>query len=206
MTIVFFGRRLQGGPVTLLVGFKASPQAHDAVKSKRGLDRCLPEQYDRCLRLIAGGDVGDSIRERRPASEAVLSRLGATAQLASAALLLSDEGVDAIEVTNLFSSSFVAALRGALHLRWGNRRVFNEILGRPRIRDSMNSEMRRPRTVASMRVSRHIRPCSKSGTKKREAQYSTSRSKTMLCAATSSGFLFVFCMDLWPDVLKFAGE
>lgn len=88
-TLVYFDLRLQGDPVILLIGTEASLEAHEAMTSKLGLDRSPPEQYFAYLSLAARGDVGDSIRERRPATQAVFDRLGATAQLAAAALLLS---------------------------------------------------------------------------------------------------------------------
>ncbi|MEZ4524211.1 MAG: ABC transporter permease [Thermomicrobiales bacterium] len=88
VTLVFFGLRLQGDPVTLLVGFEASPEAYDAMRSKLGLDESPVEQYVTFLSLIVHGDFGDSIRERRPATEVVFDRLAATARLATAALAL----------------------------------------------------------------------------------------------------------------------
>lgn len=88
VTLVFFGLRLQGDPVTLLIGFEASPEAYEAMRSKLGLDKSPIEQYITFLSLIAHGDFGDSIRERRPATEAVFDRLPATGRLAAAAIFL----------------------------------------------------------------------------------------------------------------------
>lgn len=89
LTLVFFGLRIQGDPVRLLIGDEASPEAIDAMREKLGLDEPALIQYVTYLRLAATGDFGDSIREKRPVTEAVAERLPATLQLAGAALLLS---------------------------------------------------------------------------------------------------------------------
>ncbi len=71
-----------------MLGPEASPQAIDAMRDNLGLNDPVMLQYGRYVQSIANGDFGDSIRERRPATQAVLDRLPATAQLAAASLLL----------------------------------------------------------------------------------------------------------------------
>lgn len=48
-TLVFFGPRLQGDPVIMLVGSDASPEAYGAMTSKLEIDRTPPEQ---CLAYL----------------------------------------------------------------------------------------------------------------------------------------------------------
>ncbi len=88
VTAVFFGLRLTGDPVVLLLGSDAPIEAYDRMRAKLGLDAPAPVQYVRYLGLAAAGDFGDSLRERRPAAAVVLERLPATLELAAAALLL----------------------------------------------------------------------------------------------------------------------
>jgi peptide/nickel transport system permease protein len=89
VTLVFFGLRLSGDPVFLMLGDEASPEAITALRTKLGLDQPAPVQYVRYLQTVARGDFGHSLRERRPVTEIVAERLPATLELASAALVLS---------------------------------------------------------------------------------------------------------------------
>jgi peptide/nickel transport system permease protein len=89
VTLVFFGLRLQGDPVQMLLGFEATPEAYEAMRQKLGLNDPVAVQYAKYVGLVVSGDFGDSIRERRPVTEAVFERLPATIQLAAAALAIS---------------------------------------------------------------------------------------------------------------------
>ncbi|MFW6076033.1 MAG: ABC transporter permease [Chloroflexota bacterium] len=89
VTVVFFGLRLSGDPLFALLGTEASPEAYESMREKLGLDESLPEQYARYVGLVVTGDFGESIRERRPVTEAVFDRLPATAQLAAASMVVS---------------------------------------------------------------------------------------------------------------------
>src|SRR5204862_6312865 len=61
-----------------------SPRARQPL----GLDRPLREQYVRYVGRIVRGDLGESFRLRRPVADLVRERIGATAELALAAVLL----------------------------------------------------------------------------------------------------------------------
>jgi peptide/nickel transport system permease protein len=89
VTLVFFGLRLSGDPVFLMLGDEASPEAVTALRQQLGLDDPLPVQYVRYFQTIAQGDFGNSLRERRPVTEIVAERLPATAELATAAIFIS---------------------------------------------------------------------------------------------------------------------
>lgn len=88
VTLVFVGLRLSGDPVFLMLGDEASPEAIEALRNQLGLNEPLPVQYVRYMQTVASGDFGNSLRERRPATEIVAERLPATAELAIAALAL----------------------------------------------------------------------------------------------------------------------
>lgn len=86
VTLVFFGLRLSGDPVFALLGSEASPEAYAAMTEKLGLNDPVAVQYVKYMSLVAQGDFGDSIRERRPVTEAVFERVPATLQLAAASV------------------------------------------------------------------------------------------------------------------------
>jgi peptide/nickel transport system permease protein len=88
VTVVFFGLRISGDPVTLMLGFEASPQAIESMREKLGLNDSIPVQYFRYLQLVSRGDFGNSLREPRPVTEVVFDRVPATLELAAAALVL----------------------------------------------------------------------------------------------------------------------
>lgn len=88
LTVVFFGLRASGDPVTLMVGIDAAPETVADIREKYGLDESLVVQYLRYLQLLAQGDFGESLREPRPVTQVVADRIPATLELAAAALVL----------------------------------------------------------------------------------------------------------------------
>jgi peptide/nickel transport system permease protein len=80
--VIFILSRLSGDPVELMLPVDATMQDRQELRRTLGLDRPVTEQY---LAFIGGavtGDLGVSIRERRPALGLVLERLGNSARLA----------------------------------------------------------------------------------------------------------------------------
>ena len=88
VTVVFFGLRVSGDPVTLMLGFDASPDAIAGMREKLGLNDSLPVQYIRYLQLVGRGDFGQSLREPRPVTQVVFDRVPATLELAAVSLML----------------------------------------------------------------------------------------------------------------------
>lgn len=84
-SLVFIMSRLQGDPRLLYLTETTTQEQWDQWGEKMGLDRPLPLQYLVWLGKAVRGDFGDSLREFRPAREAVLERLPATLQLGIAA-------------------------------------------------------------------------------------------------------------------------
>jgi peptide/nickel transport system permease protein len=87
--IVFLLARLSGDPLLIMLSEEASKEDYAVAAQHWGLDRPLIEQYVTFLGNALRGDLGQSIRLRRPALELVWERLPATLQLAGAAILVS---------------------------------------------------------------------------------------------------------------------
>lgn len=87
--IVFLLARLSGDPLNIMLSEEASKEDYAIAAKHWGLDRPLTEQYLTFLGNALRGDLGQSIRLRRPALELVWERLPATLQLAGAAIFVS---------------------------------------------------------------------------------------------------------------------
>ncbi|MFN8378103.1 MAG: ABC transporter permease [Anaerolineae bacterium] len=87
--LAFLTLHMAGDPTYLYVSERASNEEIIATRAKLGFDRPLPEQYLNFLIGLAQGDLGDSLRQRRPALGLVLERLPATLELTFAAMIIS---------------------------------------------------------------------------------------------------------------------
>jgi ABC-type dipeptide/oligopeptide/nickel transport system permease component len=87
--LAFLTLHMAGDPTYLYVSERASEQEIIETRAKLGFDRPLPEQYLNFLIKLAQGDLGDSLRQRRPALGLVLERLPATLELTFAAMIIS---------------------------------------------------------------------------------------------------------------------
>jgi len=86
ITIVFVLLHVSGDPATLLVTQDATRQDMERIRQAYGLDKPLSVQYGRFIARIAHGDLGYSYRQGLPVTELIGERLGATLELALAAL------------------------------------------------------------------------------------------------------------------------
>ena len=77
-----------GDPAQAMLGDGASPDDIAQLRTRLGLDRPLTEQYARYLRGLVRGDLGTSVRTQQPVTTQIAERLPATAELASAAMLV----------------------------------------------------------------------------------------------------------------------
>jgi peptide/nickel transport system permease protein len=85
--IVFaFVRALPGGPVEALLGERATAASRAQLERQLGLDQPLYIQYIRYLRTVAHGDLGVSVRSRRPVLDELKQRFPATVELSCAAM------------------------------------------------------------------------------------------------------------------------
>jgi peptide/nickel transport system permease protein len=87
--IVFLLARLSGDPLHIMLPEEATAEDYATAAKHWGLDRPLPAQYLAFLGNALRGDLGRSIRLRRPTLELVLERVPATLQLAGAAIAVS---------------------------------------------------------------------------------------------------------------------
>ncbi len=76
-------------PVLAALGDKATPDQVAAFRHQYGLDRPVPEQYLIYINGLLHGDLGRSIRTRRPVVDDLRDFFPATCELALAALLVS---------------------------------------------------------------------------------------------------------------------
>jgi peptide/nickel transport system permease protein len=80
-------RALPAGPAESLLGERATPEAIRQIEEQYGLDEPIHIQYLEYVRTIASGDLGTTIRTRRPVSDELKERFPATIELTIAALL-----------------------------------------------------------------------------------------------------------------------
>ena len=88
VTFTFIVLRLSGDPATIIMSPDAPPEAVAAFRQAWGLDKPLPEQFLRYFGAVFHGDLGQSMRDGRPALQLVAERIPTTLELAIPALLL----------------------------------------------------------------------------------------------------------------------
>jgi peptide/nickel transport system permease protein len=80
-------RALPGSPAEALLGERATDQSIAQIREQYGLDDPFYEQYWRYLQTVGSGDLGTSIRSRRPITEEITERFPATVELAVGAMI-----------------------------------------------------------------------------------------------------------------------
>lgn len=87
--VVTFGlaRAIPGDPCTAVLGERATPQICEAFFARNGLNEPLPIQFGIYLRNFMQGDLGDSLRFKRPVTELLVERLPTTVELGIFALI-----------------------------------------------------------------------------------------------------------------------
>lgn len=90
VSVVVFGivRVIPGDPVRLMLPIDATQEEVENFRVKMGFDEPIYRQYLIYMRGILNGDLGRSLRYRRPVMELVLERLPATFELAMTGTLL----------------------------------------------------------------------------------------------------------------------
>ncbi len=79
---------IPGDPVEIMLGEGAQAADVEALRSKLGLDRPLPEQYISFLAGMVRGDLGHSIHYQRPVSTLLWEHYPATLELTFASMLV----------------------------------------------------------------------------------------------------------------------
>ena len=82
-SVMVFGALLvvPGDPVQLLLGLDYNQDQYEAVQKQLGLDKPLLERYAIWISGLPRGDLGSSLSESRPVSEAIVARLPVTVPL-----------------------------------------------------------------------------------------------------------------------------
>lgn len=88
LVVFLYVRALPGSPAQALLGERATEQSTAAIEAQLGLTDPLPVQYLNYARNLLSGDLGISIRTRRPVAEEFLERLPATIELSVVAMVL----------------------------------------------------------------------------------------------------------------------
>ena len=87
--IIFILGRISGDPRHIYLDDYSTQEDWDRMGELLGLDKPLYQQYAIFLKGAIRGDLGDSVKEKRPVVEIILERLPATLMLGVAALALS---------------------------------------------------------------------------------------------------------------------
>ena len=89
LSVIVFAvvRALPGGPAIALLGERADRKSMKQIERQLGLDQPMLVQYGRYVRNLASGDLGRSVRTRRPVVDELKDRFPATVELGLAAML-----------------------------------------------------------------------------------------------------------------------
>lgn len=89
ITITFFiSHILPGNPARLHAGHHATREAMEAITLRWGLDKPLWQQYVIYLKGILSGDLGDSLRSRRPVTSDLMLYFPATFELTTISIII----------------------------------------------------------------------------------------------------------------------
>ena len=79
--VFFFVRMIPGDPARLVAGPQATQEDVELVREQLGLNESIPKQYVNYVSGLIHGDLGTSLRTKRPVAVEVASRYGNTVQL-----------------------------------------------------------------------------------------------------------------------------
>jgi ABC-type dipeptide/oligopeptide/nickel transport system permease component len=107
VTVLVFGLlQVTGGdPIAIMMGPSATSELIEQVRQELGLDQPSYVRYPRWLGQVIQGDLGKSIRTRRPVADMILARLPTTLTLAASATLFS-------VLVGIASGTYAAVRRG----------------------------------------------------------------------------------------------
>ena len=115
VSFAFVVLRLSGDPALTIMSPEAPPEAIAAFRAAWGLDRPIWEQYFSYFGAIMQGELGQSMRDGRPAMAVVLERIPATLMLTIPALIVKvGIGVPAGIFAALYRNSWIDRLVMAL--------------------------------------------------------------------------------------------
>lgn len=79
--VFFFVRMIPGDPARLVAGPQATQEDVELVREQLGLNESIPKQYVNYVSGLFHGDLGTSLRTKRPVAVEVANRYGNTVQL-----------------------------------------------------------------------------------------------------------------------------
>lgn len=88
LILVFFLVRMTGNPGNLYLPLDATLEARQEFTEKHGFDDPIYIQFGRFIGDLAQGDLGDSLRQQRPAIDIVLEAIPVTLSLAAITMVL----------------------------------------------------------------------------------------------------------------------
>ncbi|MEZ4617510.1 MAG: ABC transporter permease [Caldilineaceae bacterium] len=88
VTVVFVVLRMNGDPAAAMLPDEATTEEIAAFNRQHGLDKPIAVQYGIYVTNILRGEFGSSLGENRPVTELIAARIGYTAQLGLAAILV----------------------------------------------------------------------------------------------------------------------
>lgn len=88
LAVFLMVRAIPGNPVRNMLGQRATPEEIARVESELGLDRPIPVQFASYLGRAVRGDLGNSIRHKKPVTEELARVLPATLELTVLAFLI----------------------------------------------------------------------------------------------------------------------
>lgn len=86
--VFLISHAIAGDPATMIAGQRASRETLETIRKTHGLDRPLPEQYVIYMKGLFKGDLGESIRSRRPVTQDLKIFFPATLELTLASMFI----------------------------------------------------------------------------------------------------------------------
>ncbi len=90
VSVIIFGLQqlLPGDPALIMAGEDRDPEVIAQIRAQYRLDQPIPVQYVYWMKGVLSGDLGESMRIKKPVLDLVLEKLPVTAQLAGMAILI----------------------------------------------------------------------------------------------------------------------
>jgi peptide/nickel transport system permease protein len=90
VSVIIFGLQqlLPGDPALIMAGEDRDPEVIAQIRAQYRLDQPIPVQYVYWMKGVLSGDLGESMRIKKPVLDLVLEKLPVTAQLAGMAIVI----------------------------------------------------------------------------------------------------------------------
>jgi peptide/nickel transport system permease protein len=90
VSVIIFGLQqlLPGDPALIMAGEERDPDVIAQIRAQYRLDQPIPVQYVYWMKGVMSGDLGESMRIKKPVLDLVLEKLPVTAQLAAMAIVI----------------------------------------------------------------------------------------------------------------------